>query len=192
MNRESYRDLDRRLELLEKKSNLVLDRGYPAGAVFPTGMASGFLFYRTDLNWLCYFDGTRWLTTFELSENLQLAAGITNPKTDASYVLNQSIAFNPSRNDYGIYFTQAYAWLLVATTNNGTNYWEVQITNTGTVCATFSTVADAANTNLYKEETTALAVGTGTQYWQLRTSNNVGAPGNLSFSATVFYRLIVT
>ena len=163
-----------------------------AGTSFPASPATNQLWYRTDLGWLCYYDGTRWLTVHEYGEPLSQASNITNPKTDAAYVLNQSILFNPSRSDWGIYFTRAHVFLFVSTTNNGTNYWEVEITNTATSCGTFSTIADAPNTNLYKSVTTPVVLASGRQYWQLRTINNVGTPGDLSYQATVFYRLVIT
>lgn len=164
------------------------------GTAFPTSPAPATddLFYRTDLGLLCYYDGTRWLTVHEYTQTLSQAPNIANPKTDATYTLNQSILFGPSRQDYGIYYTKAYVWLFVATTNNGSNYWEVEITNTGTSLAIFSTAADAANTNLYKANTTPVVLAASRQYWQLRTSNNVGTPGDLSYQAIVFYRLIIT
>lgn len=165
---------------------------FPASADLPGGLQTNDRFYRTDLGFLCFYDGTRWLTAHEYSESILPSAGIAAPLPDASYVNNQSVAFNASRSDYGIYFTRAHAWMFVATTNNGSNYWELQLTNTGTSCGTFSTAADAANTNLYKSATTPVVLATGRQYWQIRTSNNVGTPGNLSFSFTVFYRLIIT
>lgn len=172
-----------------------LGRGdaFPVTGDLPGGLLTDDRFYRADIGHHCYYDGTRWLTTHEYSEALMLAPGITNPKTDATYVLNQSIAFNASRSDYGLYFTRAYGWLFVATTNDGSNYWTLEITNTATSCWTnIITSADAPNTNLYKSTSTPVVLATGRQYWQLRTINNVGTPGNLSFSFTVFYRLIIT
>lgn len=195
MPNDQYRDLDRRIERLESGLNkaVSVERGYSAGTSFPTGISDGFLFYRTDLDWLCVYDGTRWLTTHEYAEPLTMVSGTIIPKTDASYVLNQSLLFNASRSDYGIYATRVQFWTYITTTNNGSNYWVMEVTNTGTVLATFSTVADSANTNLYKSADPATALATGRQYWQLRTSNNVGTPGDISFLAcTVSYRLIVT
>lgn len=171
-----------------------LSRGtaFPASADIPGGLLAGDRFWRTDIGVACYYDGTRWLTVHQYSEPLLPAPGIVVPKTDAAYVNNQSVCFNAAASGYGIYFNAAYGWMFVATTNNGSNYWELEITNTGTSCGTFSTAADAANTNLYKSATTPVVLAAGRQYWQLRTSNNVGAPGNLSFAFTVFYRLIIT
>lgn len=179
--------LDDQLERLRKA-----DTGTPSGTAFPTGASTGFVFFRTDLGFLCYFDGTRWLTVHQYAESLIPAPGVVVPKTDATYVLNQSVCFNAAAPDFGILFVAAYGWMFVATTNNGSNYWELEVTNTGTSCGTFSTAADAANTNLFKSATTPVVLASGRQYWQLRTSNNVGTPGALSFSFTVFYRLIVT
>ena len=176
----------------EFKALQTRDGRISEGTAFPSSPTTDLLFYRTDLDWLCTYDGTRWLTVHEYAESLLPSPGIVVPKTDAAYVNNQSVSFNASRSDYGIYFTRAHGWMFVATTNDGSNYWELEVTNTGTSCGTFSTAADAANTNLYKSATTAVVLASGRQYWQLRTSNNVGAPGNLSFSFTVFYRMIVT
>ena len=168
------------------------------GSAFPTtghdgaAVQAGARFFRTDIGIACYYDGARWLTVHQYSEPLLPAPGIVVPKTDAAYVNNQSVCFNAAASGYGIYFNAAYGWMFVATTNNGSNYWELEITNTGMSCGVFSTAADAANTNLYKSATTPVVLAAGRQYWQLRTSNNVGAPGNLSFSFTVFYRLIIT
>lgn len=166
--------------------------GFPVAADVIGGLIAGDRFFRTDLGFLCYYDGTRWLTVHQYSEALLPAPGIVVPKTDATYALNQSVSFNAAAPDFGIYFVAAYGWMFVATTNNGSNYWELEVTNTGTSCGVFSTAADAANTNLFKSATTPVVLAAGRQYWQLRTSDNVGAPGNLSFAFTVFYRLIIT
>lgn len=166
--------------------------GFGAGTAFPGSPATGQRWFRTDLGWLCYYDGTRWLTAHEYAESLDWASNIADPLPDASYVNNQSIMFNVSRSDYGVYFTRAEVWMFVTTTNNTSNYWVLELTNTGTVCGAFSTQNDAANTNLWKIASTPVVLATARQYWQMRTSNNVGTPGNLIARATVSYRLIVT
>ena len=97
-------------------------RGYPEGTAFPSGPSTGDKFLRTDIEGgtLCFYDGTRWL---ELAiEEVSMSAGVAVPVT---------INGAPSR---WVPHVQENVWLMdwtglyyVSTTNDGSNYWTVQL-----------------------------------------------------------------
>ena len=166
------------------------DAGTPSGASFPTSPTTGFLFFRTDLGFLCYYDGTRWLTTHEYVLDADAAAVPANNTAPYEWQMRQ---------DYNPFFTRVTATVIVATTNNGTNFWTVRFRGLildrsgATTIHDFTTAADSADGYLLKD-----AVPTGSQ--TPANDNTVQvfvtqtlAPGALTIvSASVAYRLIVT
>jgi hypothetical protein len=158
-----------------------------AGTAFPTGIAAGFMFFRTDLGFLCYYDGTRWLTVHEYSATLVPYGRSAQPYSGGAGTL----LIYPVRTDYVAYYTRAKAYLDVLTTNNGTNFWSFTLTVGATAAWAFNTSADAAGTALNKEDTTG-GVTAGTTFAKLDVSSKTGAPGTLAINVTYWYRLIVT
>lgn len=165
--------------------------GFGIGTAFPASPASGARFFRSDLGWLCYFDGTRWLTTFEL-------VYVLNPITVAANG-NQLIA--PIRTDFAPYITRVAVGWVVAAPNDANNYWAYLLRG---VSATY-----AAATNIHSDNTSGGTAGT----WSIGNAapsatatpaNNAAldisyskagagaAPGNLTISAALYSRLIVT
>lgn len=162
--------------------------GFNIGTSFPANPATNDRFFRSDLNWLCVYDGTRWLTVHEYQADLTWYQRITFPFTG---VAGSTLLIVPLRTDRNIYYTRAKAYLEVATTNNGTNFWSLSLIIAATTAWTFSTSADAANTGLNKEDSTAAAITTG-NFAQFQASGKTGAPGSLVVNCTFWYRLIVT
>jgi hypothetical protein len=163
--------------------------GYDEGTSFPGSPASGDKFYRTDLNWLCFYDGTRWLTCQEFTQELN-AGG--SPISGLS-----GIARGMSRSDYLQYFTKvaAFTWVNGAT-NDGSNYWTCTVdwqdsAGTRTALATFSTAADSPNTATTKIATVN-AASTSSYKGLVTVGTKVGSASPLFFGASVYYRLIVT
>lgn len=170
------------------KSREVVAR---SGSAFPATYPLNTPFFRSDLGWWCYFDGTRWLTAHEY----QMAAGLTtyaatnNPGLDHTF-----------RGDYSPYITRVAVVTSAAATNNGTNFWTISIQGVN--------LAKSAATDIYVFNTsghtagvlTQTDVGGGTlsnqvlanrQYWRT-ACGTTGAPGNLTIHSSIFYRLIVT
>jgi len=165
------------------------------GTAFPTvghdgaAVQAGARFWRTDIGFACYYDGTRWLTAHE-------------------YVLDADAATTPAdlsgpyewqmRQDYNPYFTRVSATVIVATTNNGTNFWTIRFRGLildrsgATTIHDFTTAADSAGGYILKD-----AVPTSSQ--TPANDNTVQvfvqktlSPGALTIvSASVAYRLII-
>src|SRR3954468_23326881 len=94
------------------------DVGTASGTTFPTSPTTSFVFFRTDLGWACYYDGTRWLTTFTTPISL-----LPNRSTVAA----NTIWDTKVRNDYAVYVEYIALASSVAATNNGTNFWTITI-----------------------------------------------------------------
>lgn len=172
------------------------DAGGAVGTAFPTGISSGFRFFRTDLGFLCYYDGTRWLTDFDTAHPLKINDA-TAPVTYAAAGSTITVQ-SAYRGDYGIYVTRVSAITTVATTNDGTNNWTVTLraslagASVVTIHA-FSTSADVAGTAATHDAapSTLAAVTNKNLFDVVVTKNN--APGAITINGlTVYYRLIVT
>lgn len=158
------------------------------GTSFPTSPSTGARFYRTDLGWECYYDGTRWLTVQEFAATLG--------QTENAIVANGSYLIGPIRTDYAVYVTRTAVATIVITTNNGSNYWSWSVRGVNntygstTTLASADTSAVAATTWVFTEATvnSAPTNHAGFDISFVKTS----APGGLILSATVYYRMIVT
>lgn len=181
--RESV-DLGRRVGQTE-----ATEKNFAGGSQFPTGISAGFLFYRTDLGWLCYYDGTRWLTENEFS----LSSGLRVAPAPGTYVIG------PLRQDYDPYITRVERLINTGATNNGSNW--VQITVLGASANQGATTSiDVANTSAQSGNTWATN-GSAPSATNVPANNaaldftiaNSGSPSNLqNLVLNVFYRLIVT
>lgn len=118
------------------------------GSTLPTQPAYGnnrpFYYTGTDKNVWVYYDGTRWLGP-ELDLGWNTRAGSAFPitaATDDPYTM-------PLDNTNQIYLTRLVVDMYVATTNNGTNYWKIDLwridTNTANM-AQINTSGYGANT----------------------------------------------
>lgn len=164
--------------------------GYDEGTSFPVTPASGDKFYRTDLNLLCFYDGTRWLTVtlYETS----VAGGDAIPISTSNF---QSARF-PVRSDFGIYLERWVAATYVATTNNGSNYWTNALQwntqgNVSTTLASFNTSADTVANNMRHEATVNTVIDSTAVTLGVRVTKT-GSPGAIYGLNTLVYRLIVT
>lgn len=174
--------LRRRLATLE-----VAERGAARGTAFPTGISSGFLFYRSDLGWLCYYDGTRWLSVHEYSSDFTAYPRNAQPFSGASGAL----LITPLTNAYSVYISSAIAYVDVATTNDGSNYWSLALKSGATTIWSFNTSAIAANTYTRFSSSPAVVLASPT-YAYFEATSKTGAPGSLVINGLFYYRLIVT
>lgn len=164
--------------------------GVPSGTSFPTTAAAGDIFFRTDLGFLCYYDGTRWLTSHELSIGFVNADYAVNGSTPSYFTL-----------DFGYFpaFTRISVIQRVQTTNDLNNYWIVSLYTmdhadqfvTQEQIASWDSSLDPAN--LYVNKLITPSAPYPTKHELIRysaTKNN--APGNLNhIYVTVSYRLII-
>lgn len=174
--------LERRLHALETVERPRTNYGTSN----PTGWPNNVPFYRTDLGWWIYYDGTRWLTAYELTADFT-----PNPSGGApTTVAPNDLLFAPMRTDYSIYIGKVKLMAYVSTTNNGTNFYTARLlTSGGTAIYDISTSASAANT-LLTFEATHNGVQSGT-YYAIRTLAKTGAPGAIFLNGTFWYRLVI-
>jgi hypothetical protein len=161
-----------------------------SGTAFPASPAAGQHFFRSDLQWLCVYDGTRWLTSNEFS------ATYTNTAVTAS----NTAAFHLLPPGYTPLFTRLRVTTYVATTNNASNYWEIHLRSTNLASSDATLVGTATNTgttpdtaNTYYDRTQTpgyIALGSNTHHLDVRFIKT-NTPGTLVAYLTVFYRLIV-
>ena len=179
------RGADRRLGMTE-----VIEKPLTTGTAFPTGIAAGFLFFRTDVNLLCVYDGTRWITAdvwaIVLLPNRTVAAADTAWDTRV-------------RTDHALYVEYIALSTNAAAVNNGTNFWTITIQGVN--------LALTAATTVYNPNTSADTAGVETDHsggvaagnvapannHYLRISvNKTLAPGNLTIACTAYVRMIIT
>lgn len=158
------------------------------GSSFPASWPNNLPFFRTDLGWWCYYDGTRWLTAHE-------------------YVLDADAATTPAdlsgpyewqmRQDYNPYVTRVSATTIVAATNNATNFWTVRFRGlalargSATTIHDFTTAADSVANYSLKDSAPSTPTPTDDNTIQVFVQKTL-APGALTIvSASVAYRLIV-
>lgn len=171
----------------------LLDLG--RGTAFPTvgsdggALQAGTRFFRTDLGWAAYYDGTRWLTAHEYVLPIVYFSTISI-NTDS-----QNIPI-PAATTYDIYITRETFITNVAATNNGSNFWTLigQALNTAnsaaTTILTFDTHLDTAATYVVHEGVTTNIPANKT--WYRTNAAKTGTPGNLTYAVSLNYRLVLT
>lgn len=164
--------------------------GVSAGTTNPVGPASGDLFWRTDLGYLIYYNGTRWLTVEEFVAHVDATTALMPITADG-----HSIYYGMHGVDRDIWLVKWFVWNTVLTTNNATNYWTVTLKDVaGTSIATYNTSADTAGVKANHEAAIGALLGTtspddlGMQVDPAKTLT----PGGIYIISTVTYRLVVT
>lgn len=159
---------------------------YSSGVAFPAAPATGTLFFRTDLGWLCYYDGTRWQTI----NNFQSFTSRTAMTVTISWGETRT------RSDYAPYFTHCSAVTLNAATVDVNNYWTVNvrsadlIAGTNTVIYSFDTHLDTAGA--YTNHSGTPTTPNPTRYGFMQYNCvPTGSPGALALYIDTFFRLIV-
>jgi hypothetical protein len=182
---QRQRDLDRRMGQTE-----VTERAFTGyGATFPTAPATGRTFFRTDLGWLCYYDGTRWLTAHEYAMVLSafVSYGTTSPQTTNL----QDVRF-----DYAPYITRVTIHTRVSTTNNATNFWSIAIqgingavTLSDTIATTDTSANSVASINRV-DGAASTAAPTNRDWFRVQLTKTL-TPGAIEMAAQMNYRLII-
>ena len=166
--------------------------GYSEGTSFPGSPSNNDKYFRTDLDKLCFYDGTRWLTVAEF------------PVAGTQYSSPPFSSTNTGHTRYSVpsaanlYLTRVTMYLYVLTTSSGTQYWtfnlyqytsaEAQI---GGTLGTASTISQAANTIVRNDVTLNVALdSTARAFYPIFTK--VSTPGNLYPAYTIWAREIIT
>lgn len=180
-------ELARALKQLDKRVTPALSAEVPrmgTGTAFPTGVTVGYRFFRTDLGFECYYDGTRWLTVQVLE------ARWTN--TTYSATADDFATLNCVAADYQMYPVRWDAYVTVGATNTGAVFWTIRLRDTATnSLASFNTSGQTPSTELlYVVAIPTFTLPTIRQYINLRTEKT-GAPTNMSMYGVLRYRLII-
>ena len=141
------------------------------GTTFPTSPETGEQFWRTDHGMWFYYDGTRWLSAHVYRA---LFSAFVNPVTANG---EQGGIVAPQGHD--IYVTAFYAITYIATPNDGTRYWTIQLRKDGAsnIGSALSTVSNFEGTYV-AESTSPNAVVTGALYLSVLFTK-VGAVGDI-------------
>lgn len=164
------------------------------GAAFPTAgdgvvLQAGDRFFRSDLLLECVYDGANWLTTFEnvipVVAQTQFASATT---TNAVLV--------STTDTYRI--TKITMSAMVATTNNASNYWSIQLQAMNDSFSAFTevmgvtTASMAPNTYVRAPQTIVNAqIGVGRSALRVGLSKT-GSPGDLRLALSVHLRFVIT
>jgi hypothetical protein len=163
------------------------------GTSFPVaGLYDGMPFHRTDIGdgMACYYDetNTQWLTVSEYSDFVTRNAD----SATATRLLGGAL-----RNDLDVYITRVAIKTYVDTTNNGSDYWTLNVwgTNdaedTNTTILSFTTAADSPSTWTRHDSAATDATPANNGLFRLNYVKS-GAGGDLSVRASVYYRYIIT
>ncbi len=161
--------------------------GLAKGTAFPSIKAAGDVFFRTDLNLLCTYNGTYWMTVHEYAAEIPYqtisATGHTNPAA--------------ARSEYGLRIMRCVYKTNVATTLNASNYYVVEtriLSNTYGSAYTAATVSLASDIyNTWTSHETNVTTATNTTYGLIDLNiSKIGSPGALTLIGTIYYRLIVS
>ena len=169
-----------------------LGRGtaFPASADVRDGLTAGDRFWRSDLGFLCYYDGTRWLTVHEYESGHVLVSTAVN---------GTQSAIRANGATYASYITRVVCVVRVSTTNNGSNFWSIAVRGlndaltVATTIQTFSTVAAAVNTFVRGEANPpSTQVPANYSAFDIALTFGAGSPGVIDVTTTIYYRLIIT
>jgi hypothetical protein len=164
--------------------------GYDEGTSFPVSPADNDKFYRTDLNLLCFYNGTRWLTVDKYILELRPFAVATNHNISAT-TQNLLSCYPFLAPDYDFWVEEFRATNNVQGTSNGTNFWTIALIGAASI-ASYDTKLDAGSTNVRHTVTVGALMGTTSTYLRIDVTKT-SAPGNLALPATcVIGRLVIT
>lgn len=172
----------------------VLDLG--RGSAFPTigsdggAVAVGSRFFRTDIGFLCYYDGTRWLSENDYPTNLSSwqSYGTTSPQ-QTNYVL--------PRGQYSPYFTRVLIHSQVSGTNNGTNFWTIDVqgvnfsASSSSSIHSITTAADSAGVVVRRDVGVTTAAPTHRDWMRVLLTKTL-TPGAIEVAVTLSYKLVIT
>lgn len=162
--------------------------GTQQGSDFPASPVTNQQFFRTDLGFDCYWDGTRWLT----KQRYRAAEMNRDAQANAE---ERNILLKDTNWD--IYMTQVSVNTYVDTTNNTSDYWTVEVQghnlarSAESVFYSVNTAADSANTWTDHSGTATDASPTNQVEIIYDVSSN-GTPGALNCRVQVYYRYIIT
>ena len=165
----------------------TIDFAIDSGTSNPGSPSTGDLFYRTDLHMWVEYDGARWLSVHEYSNNIEIA-GVP----DSGRIMVTRI-----RADHNPYYTRVAVSTRVNNTNNGSHYWIAYIQGvdvvlgSGSTIYTLNTISDTVNVVTDHEGNPSDPTPVYDYFMSVYIVKN-GAPGSIDIWLTYYYRLIIT
>lgn len=171
-------------------TGLSAGAGYAEGTSFPASPGLNDKFYRNDLNFLCYYDGTRWLTAQEFCEPPALG-----PLTDSTGAISATSYFRWPYAVRQIFVTKVQYSIFLGVANTSSNYWSFAFqhapaNNSNTTFASFDTKGLSNILNVGSLTVNSALPALTAQVRAVVTPN--GSPGIADPSMRLCYRLIVT
>lgn len=158
---------------------------WTAGTSMPGAPATNERITRTDLGMDFFYDGSRWLSVQLFTEH---ATYYGSSISASGTIIGRAAAWG---NDFDLWLVDLLGAVYVSTTNNGSNYWTVNLKNAidNNVEGTFNTSGDSADTMAeHVAAIDAAYTGEGFYFDVVKT----GSPGTISPYVQFTYRLIGT
>jgi hypothetical protein len=163
-----------------------------SGAAFPTGAALTAYgddrpFFRTDLGESYYHHGTRWLSSTIYLCNMELAPVVT---TATNYIRVWSLPHGLASDIFVVGWTPL---VNVATPNDGSHYWWVEIDGqpSGATIDAYSTAAQGVGAWYSFHRVLANLMGADI-FVSLQVFRGVGTAGNISLGCVIEYCKVST
>jgi len=166
--------------------------GIDYGNAFPGSPTIGDPFFRTDLGWLCWYTASGWLTDFEIALPALPNAGFAGSSSaDGVYW------YHAVRSDYPLYLTNFTCDTYIGGTNNGSNYYTIQLGRmtsglSETNIVNFNTSADTASTVTNHDQTINSLLDASALVLVTHNITKTGSPGGCLVWPCVYARLVVT
>lgn len=169
--------------------------GITSGTSFPGSPADNDLFYRTDLDLLFFYDGTRWLTTSLFTLPIPVWAQATS-----GIVATQGSSLRgpipPISGGSDFYIVQSRLDFVVSggTALSGSHKWVVTLNKTDTSfteTAIDTVTIDSGASSVYRETTSNINALLGTTSFDFRVNaTKTGTPGTLFILLALTYRIV--
>ena len=161
--------------------------GIMSGSSFPTPSFTGQLFYRSDLEYWCFWNGSYWLTVDEYVADL-----ILSYYSSSTWVPGQAI-----KSDYNIFVTKININYMVGATNNASNYWDIvtRSINTPLTSSTwlgYLSTASSSHSTYYNDLAIRNIIPAVAPGWIDFSFTKVGSPGTLTAGVSCYYRFRIT
>lgn len=166
------------------------------GTAFPSSPSNNDLYYRTDLDTLFFYNGTRWLS---VAQNI-VSLGGTSGNTSLSATANNTNwgALDVPSGYSDVWVEQIYGVMMAASGGSalsGSHKWDINFNigaDNGGFSAWQSWTLDSGSSNVIRPQTVTVGALLGSNSVIQVACVKTGSPGNLFFSAQVRYRLVAT
>ena len=162
----------------------------------PSAPSNGQMWFNTTLKQMFYYDSTidsgSWLSV-EVFRSMPYSANVSttnNPFWTTLQAMNSS--------DFDVYIEDMVGSTLIATTNDGSNYWNCFLSrrssaNADTAIANFTTASDTVATYTLHKQSVAVFIDVSAVDAKalLLTTTKTGSPGSITGSFGFNYRLVI-